>query len=103
MYRKDKLIQLGMYNVKFKHREEELRARLGSMYKIHNLGISLYRYRKHKSNKTRQLKNMENYKKKLFKEYDVLKKTKTAKNELLDFPVAIIPARIGSKKTKRKI
>lgn len=103
MYRKDKLIQLGMYNVKFKHREEEeLRARLGSMYKIHNLGISLYRYRKHKSNKTKQLKNMESYKNKLFKEYDVLKKSKTNKNELLDFPVAIIPARIASKRLKEK-
>ena len=45
---------------------------------------------------------MENYKKKLFKEYDVLKKTKTTKNELLDFPVAIIPARIGSKRLKEK-
>ena len=95
MYRKDKLIQLGMYNVKFKHRRR-VRARLGSMYKIHNLGISLYRYRKHKSNKKDNLRIWKIIKK-LFKEYDVLKKTKTAKNELLDFPVAIIPARIGSK------
>ena len=103
MYRKDKLIKLGMYNVEFKHREEEeLRARLGSMYKIQNLGISLYRYRKHKSNKTKQLKSMESFKKKLFKQYDVNKKQKYKKSEDLDFPVAIIPARLGSLRLKEK-
>ena len=72
------------------------------MYKIQNLGISLYRYRKHRSNKTKQLKSMESFKKKLFKQYDLDKKQKYKKSEYLDFPVAIIPARLGSLRLKEK-
>lgn len=54
MYRKDLLIELGGYNAKMKHREEEeLRERLGSKYKIHHLRIPLYRYRMHNNNKTK--------------------------------------------------
>lgn len=102
MYRKDKLIKLGMYNEEFKHREEEeLRARLGSLYKIHNLGISLYRYRKHSSNKTRQIKSMNEFKKKLFANHNIVKET-NSKEDDLDFPVAIIPARLGSQRLKEK-
>ena len=44
-----------MYNDKWRHREEEeLRKRLGDNYKIYNLEISLYRYRQHNNNKTKQ-------------------------------------------------
>ena len=104
MYRKDKLIEMGMYNEEFKHREEEeLRARLGSMYKIHNLGISLYRYRKHNHNKTSQLQDMKNYKNKIFSKFKISKKEE---NEFqdgdLDFPITIIPARLGSERLKEK-
>ncbi len=102
MYRKNKLIELGMYNKEFKHREEEeLRARLGSLYKIHNLGISLYRYRKHNTNKTKQLDNMSQYKKKLFSTYNINSEFEHEKDDL-DFPVAIIPARLGSERFKEK-
>ncbi len=102
MYRKDELIKLGMYNEEFKHREEEeLRARLGSLYKIHNLGISLYRYRKHSSNKTKQIENMKQYKKKLFSNHNIVKETNIELDDL-DFPVVIIPARLGSKRLKEK-
>lgn len=102
MYRKDLLIELGMYNKKFKHREEEeLRARLGSLYKIHNLNISLYRYRKHGTNKTTQTDMMTLFKKKLDNEYKVRKKNFSTKN-LLDYVVVIIPARGGSKRLKNK-
>ena len=102
MYRRDKFIQLGMYNEEFKHREEEeLRARLGSLYQIHNLGISLYRYRKHATNKTRQLENMMEFKKKLFSNHNIANDGSSEKDDL-DFPVAIIPARLGSKRLKEK-
>ena len=102
MYRKNKLIELGMYNEEFKHREEEeLRARLGSLYKIQNLGISLYRYRKHNSNKTKQLESMMEFKKKLFSKHNILKESNIDKDDL-DFPVAIIPARLGSQRLKEK-
>jgi len=54
MYRRDLLLEMGGYNPKMRHREEEeLRKRLGEYYKIHNLRIPLYRYRMHKSNKTK--------------------------------------------------
>ena len=102
MYRKDMLIKLEMYNEEFKHREEEeLRARLGSLYKIHNLGISLYRYRKHSSNKTRQIENMNEFKK-LFSNHNIIKETDNEQNDL-DFPVVIIPARLGSKRLKENL
>jgi glycosyltransferase involved in cell wall biosynthesis len=54
MYRRDLLLEMGGYNSKMRHREEEeLRKRLGEYYKIHNLRIPLYRYRMHKNNKTK--------------------------------------------------
>ena len=54
MYRKDLLVELGSYNVDFRHREEEeLRKRLGSYYNIHHLNIPFYRYRMHNTNKTK--------------------------------------------------
>tara|TARA_Y100001970_G_C14211661_1_gene847290 strand:+ start:641 stop:1264 length:624 start_codon:yes stop_codon:yes gene_type:complete len=55
MYRTDLFKELGGYNPKMRHREEEeLRKRLGDAYKIHHLDIPFYRYRMHKNNKTRQ-------------------------------------------------
>ena len=54
MYNKKKLLKAGLYNSKFKHREEEeLRSRLGDKYLINNLNLPLYRYRMHLSNKTK--------------------------------------------------
>ena len=54
LYRKDLLIELGGYNSKMRHREEEeLRKRLGTNYKVHNLQIPFYRYRMHSNNKTK--------------------------------------------------
>ena len=98
MYRKDLLVKLGMYNKKFKHREEEeLRARLGNLYKIKHLNVSLYRYRKHGKNKTTQSDLMTLYKKKLEKKYFNNKK-KTKRKTI----IAIIPARKGSKRLKNK-
>lgn len=68
MYNRKKFIKYGMYNVKFRHREEEeLRIRLDSKYKIHNLNIPLYRYRLHKKNKTRSSQYQKNYRNKINK------------------------------------
>ena len=102
MYNKDKLISYGLYNEDFRHREEEeLRARLGSLYEIHHLNIPLYRYRKHGNNKTTQLDNMQLFKKKLMNNY-VAKINKETKLELLNYVVAIIPAKKNSKRLKNK-
>ncbi len=53
MYRKDVLVEAGLYNSDFRHCEEkELRARLGEKYRVDHLKIPLYRYRIHGNNKT---------------------------------------------------
>ena len=55
MYRRDPFVQMGGYNDKMRHREEEeLRKRLGQDYKIHHLKIPFYRYRMHNTNKTKE-------------------------------------------------
>jgi glycosyltransferase involved in cell wall biosynthesis len=55
MYRRDLLLELGGYNPNMRHREEEeLRKRLGEHYNIHHLRVPFYRYRMHKSNKTKE-------------------------------------------------
>ncbi len=55
MYRRDLFLDLGGYNPKMRHKEEEeLKKRLGEEYKIHHLRIPFYRYRMHDSNKTKQ-------------------------------------------------
>ncbi len=55
MYRRDLFLQMGAYNDKMRHREEEeLRKRLGQEYKIHHLRIPFYRYRMHNTNKTKE-------------------------------------------------
>ena len=55
MYRRDLLLEMGGYNSKMRHREEEeLRKRLGDFYNIHHLKIPFYRYRMHETNKTKE-------------------------------------------------
>ncbi len=103
MYNRHKLIKAGLYNPKFKHREEEeLRIRLGPKYKIHHINLPLYRYRMHRSNKTKS----EEYINKFKNEIDNLKKgnflKKHSRNKLLKNIAIIIPAREGSKRLKNK-
>ncbi|MCZ7684800.1 MAG: glycosyltransferase [Sandaracinaceae bacterium] len=55
MYRRDLLVQAGLYNPDFRHcEEEELRRRVGEYYRIICLPLPLYRYRMHSANKTKQ-------------------------------------------------
>ncbi len=101
MYDKKKFLQYGMYKKNFRHREEEeLRLRLGNKYKIFNLPFPFYRYRMHKSNKTKSLDYLKNFKEKLLKMN--LKKLHPRKKKLLENVVAIIPARGNSKRFKNK-
>lgn len=54
LYRKDLLVIQGLYDETFRHcEEEELRARLGHRYRVERLGMPLYRYRMHDTNKTK--------------------------------------------------
>lgn len=66
MYRKSLLVEYGLYNRDWRHREEEeLRKRLGERYEIHHLGEALYSYVMHDSNKTKQVLEMEEYRERL--------------------------------------
>ncbi|MFN5183898.1 MAG: glycosyltransferase family 2 protein [Bacteroidota bacterium] len=70
MFRKDLLFDIGLYDEKFRAREEEdLRIRFLKKYNIHNLIIPLYRYRMHDSNLTKNKKVMGKYKKRLLKKH----------------------------------
>lgn len=61
MFRKDFLYQIGLYDERFKAREEEdLRIRWMTTYNIYNLIVPLYRYRMHDSNLTKNDSAMDN-------------------------------------------
>jgi glycosyltransferase involved in cell wall biosynthesis len=103
MYNKKKLLKAGLYNSKFKHREEEeLRSRLGDKYLINNLNLPLYRYRMHLSNKTKSKDYIDKYKKKIEKLEKLNFKKKFNTNSFLKNVAVIIPARGGSKRLKNK-
>jgi glycosyltransferase involved in cell wall biosynthesis len=60
MFRKDFLYQVGLYDEKFKAREEEdLRIRWTNKYNIYNLIVPLYRYRMHDTNLTKDDSTMD--------------------------------------------
>ena len=68
LFKKKCLIDVGLYNEKFKMREgHELRKRFEKKYKIGRLNVPLYFYRDHKKNRTKE--------KVLIRKYDkILKK-----------------------------
>ncbi|MFM1931386.1 MAG: hypothetical protein RL226_689 [Bacteroidota bacterium] len=60
MFRKDFLFNIGLYDEKFRAREEEdLRIRWLNDYSIYNIILPLYRYRMHDRNLTKDEKAME--------------------------------------------
>lgn len=64
MFRKEKLIDIGMYDPKFRcHEDQDLRIRFTKKYKIDNINLPLYRYRKHKNNMTNNKKVLNNFQK----------------------------------------
>lgn len=66
MFRKDLLIDIGLYDESFKAREEEeLRIRFLKKHNIFNIPLPLYRYRKHENNLTNNSNLMDKYKTKL--------------------------------------
>ncbi len=66
MFRKDLLIDIGLYDETFRAREEEdLRIRFLKKHKIYNIILPLYRYRMHDNNLTKNKAEMDKYKQKL--------------------------------------
>lgn len=63
MFRKDYLYQVGLYDEKFRAREEEdMRLRWLEKFNIHNIILPLYRYWMHTSNLTKNAEEMSKYK-----------------------------------------
>lgn len=66
MFRKDLLLDIGLYDETFRAREEEdLRIRFLKKYKIYNIILPLYRYRMHDNNLTKNESEMNKYQQKL--------------------------------------
>lgn len=66
MFRKDLLIDIGLYDESFRAREEEdLRIRFLKKHSIYNIILPLYRYRMHDNNLTKNDVEMDKYKQKL--------------------------------------
>jgi glycosyltransferase involved in cell wall biosynthesis len=109
MYRKDLLIEYGMYNEAFRHREEEeLRKRIGERYKIHHSRMPFYRYRMHKENKTKQLDMMEEFRLKLEQVRSLdgiplnIERESIDKRSPTERVAVVIPARGGSVRLPNK-
>lgn len=70
MFRKDLLYDVGLYDENFRAREDEdLRIRFLQKYKIFNIPLPLYRYRRHNNNLTNDENKMKKYKKYLKKKH----------------------------------
>jgi len=68
MFRREALFDLGLYDENFKMREgHELRKRFLKKYKLGHLEMPLYKYRDHENNRTKNLKVLKIYNKKLKK------------------------------------
>ena len=105
LYNKKKLKKYGWYNYKFRHREEEeLRARIGKDYKIKYLNISRYRYRLHKKNKTNSKLYLLKYRNIIneIKNKKLILENKKFQNYFKKYIVAIIPAKLNSRRFKNK-
>jgi glycosyltransferase involved in cell wall biosynthesis len=62
MFRTDRLFEVGLYDEKFKMREEEdLRIRFQKDHMIRNIELPLYRYRRHGNNMTKNKKAMKEF------------------------------------------
>ena len=106
MYNKNKLKNIGWYNPKFRHREEEeLRQRiLKKGFKNYNINLPLYRYLRHENNKTNSSQFKKNYINKInklnFKKN--YQSFRFLEGSLIKNITVIIPARFGSKRLKNK-
>jgi|TARA_B100000795_G_scaffold150551_1_gene112727 glycosyltransferase involved in cell wall biosynthesis len=66
MFRREALFDLGLYNENFKMREgHELRKRFLEKFSMGHLELPLYKYRDHQNNRTKNIKDLEEYDKKL--------------------------------------
>lgn len=68
MFRREALIDVGLYNKNFSMREgHELKKRFEKKYEIARIPFQLYKYRKHSSNRTKNIKLLKRFDKQLEK------------------------------------
>lgn len=73
MFRKEQMVEVGLYDESFLCQEErELRMRFEKKYKIHRLELPLYRYRRHESNITNNIEQMDKYESRLTRKHGAL-------------------------------
>ena len=66
MFRKERLLDIGLYDESFRiHEDKDLRIRFSEKFNIHHIELPLYRYRQHDSNLTKDEVNSSKYMKKL--------------------------------------
>ena len=82
MFRRKYLIEIGLYDELFRCNEEkDLRIRFEKKYKIEQLPVPLYRYRRHSSNLTNNKQMIDDFDKKLDKKHYIsFKKNDTFQN-----------------------
>lgn len=70
MFRKQQLIDIGMYDESFRcHEDQDLRIRFEKKYSISRLELPLYRYRRHENNITNDFVVMEHHRQKLIRKH----------------------------------
>lgn len=70
MFRKEQLLDIGLYDEDFRrHEERELRIRFERKYRVHRLELPLYRYRRHESNITNDEAEMERHRQNLIRKH----------------------------------
>lgn len=70
MFRKQQLIDIGMYDENFRcHEDRDLRIRFEKKYTISRLELPLYRYRRHEDNLTNDIEAMEHHRQELIRKH----------------------------------
>lgn len=70
MFRKQQLIDIGMYDESFRcHEDRDLRIRFEKKYRISRLELPLYRYRRHENNITNDAEAMEHHRQNLLRKH----------------------------------
>lgn len=72
MFRKERLVEIGMYDETFRMWEEkDLRMRFSENFSIHQIPLPLYRYRQHDKNMTKDKVYSEKYMEKLKRKHNI--------------------------------
>ena len=70
MFKKEQLIDIGMYDESFRWQEDrDLRIRFEKKYSVNRLELPLYRYRRHDNNITNDTDAMERHRQKLIRKH----------------------------------